>query len=47
MVGWCRAEEDAAQQFCGQEQVTRVDGPASPWSPAVSGVELDSSEVPK
>lgn len=47
MVRWCRVEEDAARQFCGQEHATRVDVPACPLSPAVLGVKLDSFEVSK
>lgn len=47
MVRQCRAEEDAAEQFCGQEHVTRIDVPACPSSPAVLGMELDSFEVSK
>lgn len=47
VVRWCRAKEDAAQQLCGQEHVTRVDVPACSLSLAVLGVELDSFEVSK
>lgn len=47
VVRQCRAEEDAAEQFCGQEHVTRIDVPACPSSPAVLGMELDSFEVSK